>query len=89
MDVWPGHPTHGDAIPNWVEPILPYYAGEPYSPTNALTFAGRFDGTSYYVPADFDDDQLYTSLTAVEWDPLDTPEGDPHDWAKPGKNWPE
>lgn len=85
VDVWPGHPTHGDGIPNWVEPNLSY-AGELYSPTNALTFAGRLG-----VPADYDDDQLYTCLNAVVWTPRRNGPGgsDPNDWAKPGNNWPE
>jgi hypothetical protein len=89
VDFGPSYPTHGDAIPNGIEPTLPYYAGEPYSPTNSHTFAGRFAGTSYYVPADYDDDQLYTSLNATEWTEDDQKMSFADDWAKPGKNWPE
>ena len=89
VDVWDPPRSYGDAIPNWVEPTLPYYAGEPYSPTNALTFAGRFDGTSDYVPGDFDDDQLYTCLTAQVWTTTQQTNSFKVDWAKPGKNWPE
>jgi hypothetical protein len=70
-----------DNIPSAVELTLAYN-GIPYSPTNACTHG-------YYCGPGAGDDQLYTCLTAQEWEPLDTPEGDPHDWAKPGKNWPE
>jgi hypothetical protein len=82
-DVWPAHPTHGDAIPNAIEPNL-RYEGQPYDPTNPFTFAGREE-----VLDDWDDDQLYTSMNAEVWTKEQQDASFADDWAKPGKNWPD